>query len=88
MTTVATIIAIILGPILAVQIQKLIERTKQKKDEKKRLFMTLLATRARQLSPEHVQALNMIHVVFSSKKQKDQAVVEAWDLYRFLSFAR
>ena len=82
MATVATIIAIILGPILAVQIQKLIERITQKRDEKRRLFMTLLATRARQLSPEHVQALNMIHVVFSNKKQKDQAVVEAWDLYR------
>ncbi|MHC4541040.1 MAG: DUF6680 family protein, partial [Planctomycetota bacterium] len=34
MATVATIIAIILGPILAVQIQKLIERTTQKRDEK------------------------------------------------------
>jgi len=78
----ATIIAIILGPIIAIQVQKIIERLTKKRDEKRRLFMTLLATRARQLSPEHVQALNMIHVVFSSKKQKDQAVVEAWDLYR------
>jgi len=84
MATVATIIAIILGPILAIRVQKIIEGLTQKRDEKRKLFMTLLATRGRQLVPEHVQALNMIHVVYSSKKEKkkDKAVVEAWDLYR------
>jgi hypothetical protein len=88
MATVATIIAIILGPILAIQVQKIIERLTQKRDEKRKVFMTLLTTRGRQLAPEHVQALNMIHFFFSGKHKKDQAVVEAWDLYRDHLFTR
>lgn len=87
MATVATIIAIILGPILAIQVQKFIERVTRERNEKRKVFMTLLTTRGRKIAPEHVQALNMIHVVYSSKKEKkekkeDKAVVEAWDVYR------
>ena len=77
-----TIIAIILGPILAVQIQKLIERITQKRDEKRRVLMVLMATRDRRILPEHVQALNMIDIVFSGKGKKDMLVVEAWAEYR------
>ena len=88
MATVATIIAIILGPILAIQVQKIIERITQKHNEKRRVFMTLLTTRGRTLAPEHVQALNMIHFFFSGKRNKDQEVVEAWDLYRDHLFDR
>lgn len=39
-----TIGAIIVGPILAVQIQKLIERYTEKKDRKLNIFKTLMAT--------------------------------------------
>ena len=81
MATVATIIAIILGPILAVQVQKLIERLHQRRDERIKIFMTLLTTKGR-LVPEHVQALNAIHFFFRGERKKDKAVVEAWDLYR------
>ena len=88
-----TVIAIITGPILAIRIQKLIERIAQKRQEKKALFMTLMSTRGRPLLPEHVQALNMIDVIFSGKgkimstifsgrSKKDKAVVEAWSEYR------
>ena len=76
MATVATIIAIILGPILAVQVQKFIERLAQRKEEKRRLFITLMSTRGRFTSLEHVQALNLIDVVFSDSK--DKPVTEAW----------
>ena len=88
MVSVAMIIAIILGPILAVQVQKIIGRLTQRRDEKRKVFMTLLTTRGRALAPEHVQALNMIHFFFSGKRKKDQAVVEAWDLYRDHLFSR
>ncbi|MBU1259875.1 MAG: hypothetical protein KJ757_04000 [Planctomycetes bacterium] len=87
-----TIIAIIIGPILAVQAQQLIEFLKQKREEKRRLFMVLMATRARPLVPEHVQALNMIDVTFSGKgmvyaifrgkRKKEEAVIEAWSELR------
>lgn len=93
MATIATIIAIILGPILAIQVQKFIERITQRRDEKRRLFMTLMATRGRPLLPEHVQALNMIDIIFSIKgkiisiifwcrSKKDKAVIDAWSVLR------
>jgi len=78
----ATIIAIIAGPILAVQAQKWIERVRQGRDEKRRLFLALMATRGRPLVAEHVQALNMIDVIFSGKGAQDLSVVEAWREYR------
>lgn len=91
--TVATIIAIILGPILAIQVQKLIERITQRRDEKRKLFMTLMATRGRPLLPAHVEALNMIDIIFSVKgkiislifwrrSKKDKAVIDAWSVFR------
>ncbi len=82
MNTALTIIAIIAGPILAIQVQKIIERVTQRRDEKRRLFMTLMATREQQMLREHVQALNMIDIVFSGKNKKNKAVVGAWTEYR------
>lgn len=92
MNTTLTIIAIILGPILAVQAQKIIERITQRRDEKRRLFITLMATRGRPLLLEHVQALNMIDITFTVKgiiasiifwrSKKDKAVIEAWSELR------
>lgn len=76
METVATIIAILLGPILAVQVQKLIERIAQRKEEKRKLFITLMSTRGRTMSLEHVQALNLIDAVFTGSR--DKPVTEAW----------
>jgi hypothetical protein len=73
--------AVILGPILAVQAQKLIEAWKQKKDRKTWVFKTLMATRGTQLSPAHVQALNMIDLEFSPKKPKEHSVLDAWKVY-------
>ena len=65
--------AIIIGPILAVQVQKIIENRKEKKERKMRIFKTLMATRATPLSPYHVEALNMIDIEFyDNKKIKDE----------------
>jgi len=80
--TIITIIAIVAGPILAVQAQKWIERIGRQREEKRRLFLALMTTRGRPLVGEHVQALNMIDVIFSGKGVKDRAVVEAWGEYR------
>ena len=87
-----TIIAIVAGPILAVQAQKLIERFRQNHEEKRKLFMTLMVTRGRPLIQEHVQALNMIDVIFSEKgiilalfrgrRKKIRQVIEAWSEFR------
>jgi len=70
------IAAMIIAPILAVQIQKFIESQKELKERKKQIFRTLMSTRATPLSPPHVEALNMIDIAF----HKDKKIVNAWKL--------
>ncbi|MCW7073998.1 MAG: hypothetical protein OCU20_09045 [Methanophagales archaeon] len=73
--------AVLLGPILAVQVQKLIEAWRERRSRKVSIFKTLMATRGTTLSPRHVEALNMIDLEFSSKKKKEKKVVDAWKIY-------
>jgi hypothetical protein len=75
------VVAVILGPILAVQAQKWVEALKQKKERKLWVFKTLMATRAAVVSPRHVEALNVIDLEFSEKKRREKNVLEAWKIY-------
>jgi len=75
------IIAVILGPILAVQVQKQIESWRRSRENKLYIFKNLMATRATPLSPRHVEALNMIDLEFPEKGSKEKAVREAWKIY-------
>lgn len=74
-----TIAAIVIGPIVSVQIQKLLEKRKEKRKEKIQIFRTLMGTRGNNLTKEHVQALNQIDLVFEDKKY--QSVRLAWGEY-------
>ena len=78
----AVIFATLLGPVLAVQAQKLLERTRDAKRRKEQVFRTLMATRAARISPEHVQALNMIDFEYYGGGRREQEVREAWNEYR------
>lgn len=73
LTQLITIIAIIIGPIAAVQIEKYLERKREQRSHKLWIFSTLMATRANRLSPVHVEALNRIEVEFYN----DRNVMEA-----------
>jgi hypothetical protein len=63
-------IAIVLGPLLAVGITLWWQGRKEKRDAKERLFLTLMAQR-RAFPPaiEWVNALNVIDVVFADHSQ-------------------
>ncbi len=50
-----TITAIIIGPILAVQVQKKIERWRQERERKIWVFKSLMATRGIPLSARHLE---------------------------------
>ena len=76
------IVAVLAGPILAVQVQKSIESWRERKNRKKYVFKSLMATRGTALSPRHVEALNMIDLEFSVKKPKEKKVVDGWKIYR------
>lgn len=73
------IVAVIAGPILAVQVQKWIERTKERKYRKERIFKILMATRGNVLSQQRVEDLNMIDLEFNNKKE--EKVLNEWKLY-------
>lgn len=84
-----TVLATIAGPILAVQAQKAIERAQERNRRKSWVFQQLMATRANRLSPDHVQALNMIDLAFYGRRdfgkhsatKTEIAVTDAWHEY-------
>ena len=76
------IAATLIGPIAAVQVQKWIERARQRSEKRASIFETLMATRAiRALSTDHVQALNLIDLHFHGNSNAEQNVRVAWDNY-------
>jgi len=79
LTDLITIVALLVAPFLAVFAQKQIEIWREKKSTKVWIFKTLMATRGRTLSLEHVQALNMIDLEFNN--HRDKAVIHAWKEY-------
>jgi Family of unknown function (DUF6680) len=83
------VLAILLAPLVAIQVQKYIELITEKYQRKGNIFYTLMATRGRKLDPEHVKALNKIDIDFygwkifgfryQSKSEKE--VQSAWKIY-------
>ncbi len=82
--------ATILGPVLAVQAQKWLERATEKRRRKLGIFYALMATRAARVAPDHVRALNQIDLEFSGARflsfiqwqtPKEKAVANAWRIY-------
>ena len=71
-----TILAILLAPFFALQIQKYIEDRKEIRARKMQIFRTLMATRATRLDAKHIEALNMIDIEFFKNKK----VTEKWKL--------
>jgi hypothetical protein len=78
MLEILTLIAIFVGPITAIQVQKFIEYRNEHRSRQLHIFRTLMGTRATRLAPEHVAALNMIDMDFSVKKKKEKPTVLAW----------
>ena len=75
-----TVVAIILGPIFAVQAEKFLQRRRDDKSRRLNIFKTLMATRGSSLSFAHVEALNRIDLEFSDDK-KYQKIIDAWKEY-------
>jgi hypothetical protein len=80
-TDVAIVFATILGPVLAVQAQKWLERGRAVRERRDAIFRTLMATRAATLSPRHVEALNAVPVEFYGPSKKLKAINDSWKLF-------
>jgi hypothetical protein len=75
------ITATILGPILAVQAQKWIERATESRRRRRWIFDTIMSNRATRLADENIRALNAIDLEYRPgiiPSKKDRAVVSAW----------
>lgn len=59
----------LIGPIAAVQAQRLVDRWREKEDRRRSVFSTLLATRATTLNPRFVEAFNLVPVVFAPDRR-------------------
>ena len=75
---VVSILAILLGPILALEVQRRLDKGREATNRKMWVFKTLMAHRATNLAPLFVQALNMIDVEFDGDNEKEKAVRNAW----------
>lgn len=80
------IVAILIAPFLAVFAQRQIDLWREQRQRKLWVFKTLMATRGRTLSPEHVQALNMIELEF--QKSSEKPILDAWKEYYDLSLTQ
>ncbi len=81
LTDILTIIAILLGPIIAVQLTRIIDRNKRADERKLGIFKALMTTRSATLASQHIEALNMVDVEFDIKKPLEKDVVETWKVY-------
>jgi uncharacterized protein DUF6680 len=69
-----TVAAIIVGPVLALFAQRVLDLLRERKKERKQLFNTLMTTRHQLYSPAHLQALNSIDIVFKDNER----ICAAW----------
>jgi hypothetical protein len=75
------VLAIIAGPILAVQAQKWLEAFREKKNHRLWLFKRLMTTRGATVSANHVEALNLIDLEFAGRGKKKAQVRRRWREY-------
>lgn len=73
--------AILTSPVIALEIQKRLDEKRSHRDRKMAIFRKLMTTRATQMAPAHVEALNGIEVEFYAKDGPDKKVLDAWRLY-------
>ncbi|QKG71155.1 MULTISPECIES: DUF6680 family protein [Erythrobacter] len=66
--------AIFCGPLVGIWVTRLIDASKEQKNRRWELFVTLRRTRGLELSPDHVAAVNMVPVLFSHDKE----AMEEW----------
>jgi len=75
------ILAILIGPIIAVQLTRYLDNQREIRERKVNIFKTLMATRAYTISWAHVEALNRIDLEFDKNDRKEREVIEAWKEY-------
>jgi hypothetical protein len=76
-----TIIAIIIGPLLAFEVQRVRDNRRERRNRKLEIYRKLMLTVKVPMAPSHVDALNLIPLEFNAKIGADKNVLDAWRLY-------
>ena len=74
LTDALMVAAVLLAPLIAIQVSVFLEIRREKRQRRLKLFRTLMMTRAARLVPDHVNALNMIDIEFSGTDAKSKEV--------------
>jgi uncharacterized protein DUF6680 len=75
------VVATLIGPVVAVQTQKWVERASERSRRRQQIFVALMANRATRLNDDYVRALNLIDLEFAPKRMggaADRQVISAW----------
>jgi hypothetical protein len=72
------ILAIFLGPITALWVQRLLDRFREVRRQKENLYATLMRLRGASLTPEYVNALNLIDMVFKGDGKSERLIRAKW----------
>jgi len=75
------IVAVLLGPIIAVRLTRYLDNKKEIRERKLNIFKTLMVTRAYTVSWDHVMTLNQIDLEFNKRNKKEKEVIDAWKAY-------
>jgi len=71
----------LVAPLFAVQATRFLDRKRQDRQDQLSIFKTLMATRAANLDSRHVEALNMIDVVFHADSKPQVEIRRHWKHY-------
>lgn len=63
------LVALVVVPVVAVLVGQYLQTQSKKRDDRKRIFEEIMASRIFGLSAETVRAYNMIHLVFASERK-------------------
>jgi hypothetical protein len=76
-----TIIAIIIGPLLAFEVQRRRDNRRELRSRKLEIYRRLMLTLKAPMAPSHVDAINSIQAEFHTDGENDKKVLDAWRLY-------
>jgi hypothetical protein len=73
---VATLIAIVLGPVIAVVMTRFLDEKSERRRRKTEVFRNLMQTRGIRLDPVHVAALNVLEIEFYNEPEVRRAYAD------------
>jgi hypothetical protein len=76
-----TIIAIVVGPLLAFEVQRRRDNRRERRNRKYEIYRRLIMTLKVPLAASHVDAINSIQMEFLGRNDADKKVLDAWRLY-------